>query len=317
MTLLSRILGLARDVVFAPLFGAGGAMDAFFFANRLPNTLRRFFAEGAFSQAFVPVIGEYRESKSHEEVRELIARVSGTLAVSLFVITLVGVIAAPVLVAVFGTGFIDEQGKFDLTATMLRFTFPYIFFISLTAMAGGVLNTYGRFAVPAFTPVLLNASLIVAAVWLAPSFDEPAMALAVGVFAAGVIQLAFQIPFLWRLKLLPRPKLGFAHQGVKRIMTLMLPVIFGSSIAQINLMFNTWVATFLADGSIGWLYYSDRLIEFPLGVFGIAIATVILPSLSAQHASRSSESFAATIDWALRTVLLIGIPAALALLLLA
>ena len=317
MTLLSRIAGLAREIVFARFFGAGPLMDAFFFANRLPNTLRRFFAEGAFSQAFVPVIGEFRATRSTAETRELIAKVSGTLAVVLFAITVLGVIGAPVLVAILGTGFIDDARQFELTTAMLRLTFPYIFFISLTAMAGGVLNTYGRFAVPAFTPVLLNLVLIAAAIWLAPRLEEPTIALAVGVFVAGVVQLAFQLPFLWRQGLLPRPRLGFAHAGVRRIFSLMLPVMFGSSIAQINLMFNTWVATFLAEGSISWLYYSDRLIEFPLGVFGIAIATVILPNLSAQHASASKESFSSTIDWALRSVILIGVPAAIALFLLA
>lgn len=317
MTLLSRISGLAREVVFARLFGAGPFMDAFFFAFKLPNLLRRFFAEGAFAQAFVPVIAEFRSTRSAEEARELIARVSGTLALTLFFVSLAGVIAAPLLVVIFGTGFATGDGPADLAATMLRFTFPYIFFISLTAMAGSVLNTYGRFAIPAFTPVLLNLVLIGAAIWLSPQLGEPTLALAVGVFVAGVVQLLFQLPFLVRARLLPAPKLGFAHEGVRRILKLMLPIMFGSSVAQINILFDTWIATFLAAGSISWLYYSDRLVEFPLGVFGIAIATVILPMLSSQHARESSESFSATIDWALRLVLLIGIPAAVALFVLA
>jgi putative peptidoglycan lipid II flippase len=317
MTLLSRIAGLARDVVFARYFGAGPLMDAFVFAFKLPNLLRRFFAEGAFSQAFVPVIAEYRATRSEDEARELIASVSGTLALVLFVVTIVGVAAAPVLVLIFGTGLVAGDGPVMLATTMLRFTFPYIFFISLTAMAGSVLNSYGRFAVPAFTPVLLNLTLIGAAIWLSPQLAEPTLALAVGVFIAGAAQLVFQLPFLLKAGLLPRPRLGFAHAGVKRILTLMLPIMFGSSIAQINILFDTWIALFLAGGSATWLYYSDRLVEFPLGVLGIAIATVILPMLSSHHARESADSFSATIDWALRGVLLVGVPAAVALLLLA
>lgn len=317
MTLLSRVLGLARDVAFSRWFGAGTVMDAFFVAFKLPNLLRRFFAEGAFSQAFVPVIAEYRATRTAADVRELIARVSGTLALVLFGVTAVGVIAAPVLVLIFATGFIAEGGPYELTTTMLRFTFPYIFFISLTALAGGILNTFGRFAVPAFTPVLLNVVLIASAAFLSPRFAEPVIGLAVGVFAAGLVQLLFQLPFLIKLGLLPKPDFGFAHEGVRRIMKLMVPAIFGSSVAQLNILFDTWVATFLVSGSISWLYYSDRLVEFPLGVFGIALATVILPSLSTQHARQSLESFSDTLDWALRSVLLIGLPAAIGLIVLA
>ena len=317
MTLLSRISGLAREIVFARFFGAGPLMDAFFFSFKLPNMLRRFFAEGAFSQAFVPVIAEYRATRSAEEARELIAKASGSLALTLFLVSLVGVLAAPVVVLVFGTGFATGGGPVELAAQMLRFTFPYIFFISLTAMAGSILNTWGRFAIPAFTPVLLNVVLIGAAIWLAPRLAEPTLSLAIGVFIAGIVQLSFQLPFLIKARLLPRPRLGFAHSGVRRILKLMLPIMFGSSIAQINILFDTWIATFLAAGSISWLYYSDRLVEFPLGVFGIAIATVILPTLSSHHARESRESFSATIDWALRSVLLIGLPAAVALFVLA
>jgi putative peptidoglycan lipid II flippase len=317
MTLLSRISGLAREIVFARLFGAGPFMDAFFFAFKLPNLLRRFFAEGAFSQAFVPVIAEFRATRSAEEARELIAKVSGTLALTLFFVSLIGVAVAPLLVLIFGTGFTTSGGPADLATAMLRFTFPYIFFISLTAMAGGVLNTYGRFAVPAFTPVLLNLVLIAAAIWLSPMLGQPTLALAVGVFIAGAVQLSFQLPFLIRAGLLPRPRLGFDHEGVRRILKLMLPIMFGSSVAQINILVDTWIATFLAAGSISWLYYSDRLVEFPLGVFGIAIATVILPALSSHHARDSKDLFSSTLDWALRSVLVIGVPAAAALFVLA
>jgi putative peptidoglycan lipid II flippase len=317
MTLLSRISGLAREIVFARIFGAGPLTDVFYFSFKLPNLLRRFFAEGAFAQAFVPVISEYRTTRSAAEARALISRVAGSLMAVLFAITAIGVIAAPILVLVFGTGIVAGDGPVDLATTMLRFTFPYILFISLTAMAGSVLNTYGRFAVPAFTPVLLNACMIGAAIWLAPRLDEPILALAMGVFIAGVVQLAFQLPFLLKARLLPLPRLGFSHPGVRRILVLMLPVMLGSSIAQINILFDTWIALWLDDGSVTWLYFSDRLVEFPLGVFGIAIATVILPTLSSHHATAAEDSFTATIDWALRLVLLLGVPAALALLLLA
>lgn len=318
MTLLSRISGLARDIVFSHSFGAGLVMDAFFVAFKIPNLFRRFFAEGAFSQAFVPVIAEYRASRTLEEARDLIARAAGTLSVVLFVISLVGVLAAPVLILVFAPGFADEaDGRSDLARDMLRFTFPYLFFISLTALAGGVLNTYRRFAVAAFTPVLLNLVLIAFAFWVAPRLESPGIGLALGVFVAGLVQLAFQLPFLWRQGLLPRPSWGRTHEGVRRIIRLMIPVLFGSSVAQINILFDTLIASFLATGSISWLYYSDRLVEFPLGVFGIALATVILPSLSEHHASASGDAFSATLDWALRLVLIVGMPAALGLVLLA
>lgn len=317
MTFLSRISGLARDIVVAGFFGASQLMDAFVFAFKLPNLLRRFFAEGAFQQAFVPIIAEFRATRSLDEARALIARVSGTLALTLFVVTVLGVLAAPIMVLIFGTGLVAGGGEAALAASMLRFTFPYIFFISLTAMAGAVLNTWGRFAIPAFTPVLLNLSLIGAVVWLSPLLKQPILALAMGVFIAGVAQLAFQIPFLLRQRLLPRPRLGFADPTVRRILKLMLPIMFGSSVAQINIMFDTWIALFLAGGSATWLYYSDRLVEFPLGVFGIAIATVILPTLASHHARESKAAFAATIDWALKSVLLVCLPAAVALFVLA
>jgi len=279
MTLLSRILGLARDMVFARFFATSLVMDAFLVANRIPNMLRRFFAEGAFSQGFVPVMAQYREKHSHEESREFVDAVAGTFGLILFGITLLGVIAAPVLVAIVAPGFIGDDGRFELATMMLRFTFPYLLFVSLTAFAGGVLNTYGRFAVPAFTPVILNVVLIAAAVWWAPALEEPGMALAYGVFVAGVLQLLFQIPFLMRIRALPRPKWRIAHSGVRRVMTLMLPAIFGSSVAQINLLVGGIIASMLGVGKISLLYYSDRLMEFPLGLFGIALATVTLPSI--------------------------------------
>jgi putative peptidoglycan lipid II flippase len=317
MTLLSRISGLARDVVLSHWFGAGIVMDAFFVAFRIPNLLRRFFAEGAFSQAFVPVVSEYRATRSEEEVRALLDRVTGTLGAIVLGISVLGVLVAPLLVIAFAPGFLADRDRAALATDMLRFTFPYLLFISLTALAGGILNTYRRFAVPAFTPVLLNLVLILFAVVVAPHLPRPAMALALGVLAAGVAQLAFQLPFLRRMRLLPRPRWDLAHAGVRKIIRLMLPVLFGSSVAQINILFDTLIASFLAAGSISWLYYSDRLMEFPLGVFGIALATVILPSLSEHHAKASKEEFSETLDWALRYVLLIGLPAAIGLIVLA
>lgn len=316
MTLLSRVLGMARDVVVAAYFGSQSEADAFFIAFKIPNFLRRLFAEGAFAQAFVPVLSEYRAKRSLADVKQLVDRATGTLGITLVAITALGVAGAPVLITIFAPGFHGETEKLALATDMLRITFPYILFISLTALCGSILNSYGRFAVPAFTPVLLNLCMIGATVLMTPYFDQPIMALAWGVFIAGILQLLFQLPFLAQIKLLPRPRPDRKHEGVKRIMTLMLPALFGVSVSQINLLLDTVLASFLETGSISWLYYADRLSELPLGAFGIAIGTVILPALSRQHASEDPGAFSATLDWAIRMVLLVGVPAALALLLL-
>ncbi|WP_091815600.1 murein biosynthesis integral membrane protein MurJ [Marinobacter mobilis] len=317
MTMLSRVLGLVRDMVIARYFGAGAGADAFFVAFKIPNFLRRLFAEGAFSQAFVPVLSSYRETGSISEVRRLVNAVSGTLGLVLLGVTLASVLGAPLLTAVFAPGFLDEPAKFDLASSMLRITFPYLLLISLTAFAGAILNSYDRFAIPAFTPVLLNLAMICAAIFLSPVMETPVLALAWGVFIAGALQLFFQLPFLMRLGLLPRPRVDYRHEGVRRVLKLMAPALFGVSVSQINLLLDTILASLLQTGSVSWLYYSDRLSELPLGVFGIAIATVILPSLSRKHAADSPDQFAQTLDWAVRGVLLIGVPAALALALLA
>lgn len=317
MTMLSRVLGLVRDMVIARYFGAGAGADAFFVAFKIPNFLRRLFAEGAFSQAFVPVLSSYREQQSVDEVRGLVNAVAGSLGLVLLGVTLVAMLGAPLLTAVFAPGFLGDDLKFALASDMLRITFPYLLLISLTAFAGGILNSYDRFAIPAFTPVLLNLAMIGAAIFLTPLMDTPVMALAWGVFIAGALQLFFQLPFLMRLGLLPRPRVDYRHEGVRRILKLMVPALFGVSVSQINLLLDTVLASFLQTGSVSWLYYSDRLSELPLGVFGIAIATVILPSLSRKHAAASADQFAATLDWAVRAVLLIGVPAAIALGLLA
>ncbi len=316
-TLASRILGFARDVVFARLFGAGAGMDVFVVAFQIPNFLRRLFAEGAFSQAFVPVLSEYQSRGPHAEVKVLADRVAGTLGLVLFLITLLGVIAAPLFILLFAPGFSGEPDKLELASDMLRFTFPYLLFISLTAFAGGILNTYGKFGVPSFTPVFLNLTLIGAAIWLSPLFEEPIFGLAIGVLLAGLVQLAFQLPFLRALGLLPRPRWGWHHPGVRKIGRLMLPAILGSSVAQINLIVDRIIASFLVTGSISWLYYSDRLLEFPLGIFAIALATVILPGLSRRHAEKSMAAFSATLDWALKLVAVFALPAAVGLFMLA
>jgi putative peptidoglycan lipid II flippase len=316
MTFLSRILGFIRDIVIARLFGAGLGADVFFVAFKIPNFLRRLFAEGAFSQAFIPVLAEYRE-KGEGDLKELIANTSGTLAGILFIITALGVIAAPILVMIFAPGFINNEEKISLAGDLLMITFPYLFFISLTALAGSILNSFGKFAVPAFTPVFLNLSLIGSAIWLSPQLEEPVTALAWGVFLGGVVQLVFQIPFLINIKQLPRPRWGWKNSGVQKILKLMIPAMFGVSVSQINLLLDTLLASFLVTGSISWLYYSDRLVEFPLGIVGIALATVILPSLSQKHATASKAEFSHTIDWALRWVFIIGTPAAIGLIWLA
>ncbi len=317
MTLISRLMGFVRDMVIAISFGATGMTDAFFVAFRIPNLLRRMFAEGAFAQAFVPVFTEYRNRRSPAELRDLADHVSGALLLVLSLITLFGILAAPLLIWLFAPGFGDTPDQQALATWMLRITFPYALFISLTALAGGILNSFERFAVPAFTPVFLNLCMIAAALWLAPRMAEPVTALAWGVFAAGVVQLAFQLPALYRIGLMPRPRLRWAHAGVKRITRLMLPALFGSSVAQLNMLLNTIIASFLVTGSISWLYFSDRFVELPLALFGIALSTVILPKLSKEHATATPDAFSATLDWGLRLGLLIALPATLGLMLLA
>ena len=319
-TLISRVLGLVRDMVIARFFGAGAGTDAFFVAFKIPNFFRRLFAEGAFSQAFIPVLAETKVADGDDlgQTRALVVHTVGTLGGVLLLLTLLAELTAPLLIIVFGPGFYLEGGeKYDLTVQMLRITFPYLMLISLTGLAGAVLNSFGRFAVAAFTPVLLNLSLIGAAIWLAPMMDKPVVALAWGVFIAGVVQLAFQLPFLARLGMLGWPKWGRAHAGVRKIMRLMLPVIIGSSVLQINLVVDTIIASFLITGSVTWLYYADRMVEFPLGVFAIALSTVILPTLSRQHAESNPGQFAKTLDWALRLAVVIGLPATLGLFMLA
>src|SRR3954471_15224273 len=317
LTLVSRILGFARDFIIARAFGAGVATDAFFVAFRLPNLLRRLFAEGAFSQAFVPVLAEQKNKTSADEVRGVIDRTATLLFLALVITALLGMAIAPLVVYVSAPGFASDPQKFDLTVTMLRITFPYIAFISLVALAAGILNTWNRFSVPAFTPSLLNVAFIVGALFFADHFNPPVVVLAWAVFAGGLLQLAFQVPFLFKAGLLPRWRLDLKHPAVRRILKLMAPAAFGVSISQISLLINTIFASFLVTGSVSWLYYADRLMEFPSGMLGVALGTIILPSLSKYHADSNHEEYARLLDWGLRVTVLLALPSAVALAVLA
>lgn len=316
MTFVSRISGLVRDVFMANLIGPGAMADAFFVAFRIPNFLRRIFGEGAFSQAFVPIFTELSE-RNTQSAREFVNASAGILALSTFLLSAIGIVFAPWIVHLFAPGFIDDGEKFATTVSALRLMFPYLFCISLVAMSGGVLNTLNRFAVPAVTPVLLNLCLIAAMLVLLPVVSNAARALAIGVLIAGCLQLLFQLPALAREGYLPRPVLRPRNPQVKKLFGLMLPAVLSVSVAQINTLINTFLASFLVTGSVSWLYFSDRLMEFPVGVFGIALATVVLPSLSREHASGTAQSFSQMMDWALRWVVIIALPATLALFVLA
>ena len=315
MTFLSRIAGLVRDQVYAIVFGANPAMDVFVAAFRIPNFMRRLSAEGSFSMAFVPVLAEYKEKHGPQAVRELVDRVTGALLAALLAVTGVVMAAAPWLADLIAPGFAMDPDKHRLFVEMLRITFPYALFISLASLVGGILNSYGRFAVPALSPVLLNVAMISAALAAGQWFGSSVKVLGWGVFVAGILQLVFQLPSLAKLGLLPRPRLDLAHAGVRKILKLMVPTLFGSSVVQFNLLFNTMAASFLIGGSMTWLYYSDRLLEFPLGMFGVAIGTVILPHLSSRHAATDPEGFSKGLDWGFRLCLLIGLPACAGLIL--
>lgn len=317
MTLLSRIMGFVRDVVLAQIFGAGPAFDAFIIALKLPNFMRRLFGEGAFAQAFVPVMSELRQQHTHEDVQQFVNRVAGTLGLVVMLVVAVAEIATPLIVVIFAPGFVHDGLRAQLATHMLHITFPYLLLIVLTAFSGAVLNTCNHFSIPAFTPVLLNVALIAVAVWWAPHLATPIYALAWGLLIGGVVQLLIQIPALYAKNLLPRPRLGFKDPQVRRVMRLMVPALFGVSVAQISLLIDNFFASFLPGGSISWLYYSDRLTYLPLGVIGVALATVVLPNLSRHHANDDQQQYSATLSWALRLELLVGVPAAIALYLLA
>jgi putative peptidoglycan lipid II flippase len=313
MTLISRISGFVRDIIAAHLFGADAATDAFYVAFRIPNFFRRLSAEGSFSQAFIPVLSEYRQQRDGAALRDLISHVTGVLGGILLLFTTLGIAAAPLVIMVFAPGVKEPE----LATHMLRITFPYLFFISLVALAGGIMNSFRHFAVAALTPVWLNICMIGCALWLSRYTDPPIMSQAWAALLAGIVQLLFQVPFLARMNMLPRPRWRWNHEGVQKILRLMMPSIFGSSIMQISLLIDTIAASLLAAGSITWLYYADRMVELPFGIFGVSFATVILPSLSDKHAARDAGAFSRNLDWALRLTLLVGIPAFLGLALLA
>lgn len=317
LTFLSRITGYARDMVQAIVFGATGLTDAFVVAYRIPNFLRRIFAEGAFAQAFVPVFSAARESGDPQALKKLLDRVAGTLCAAVLVVTGIGMLAAPWIVTAFAPGYLDDPVRHGAAGDMLRITFPYLFFISMTALSGAVLNTHGRFALPALTPILHNLAVIAAALWLAPLLSVPVYALAWGVFAAGAIQLLVQVPALMRLGLLPRPRWGFADPGVRRVLRLMGPAVVSASVSQINLLVGTAFASLLIAGSQTWLYLADRLLEFPIGMFGVALGTVLLPTLSRHRAAGDDQRYRHSIDWGVRLVLLLALPATAGLVVLA
>ncbi len=317
MTLLSRIAGFARDALQSRIFGSSMAMDAFVIAYRIPNYLRRIFAEGSMQMAFVPILNEIRERGDKAALKDFIDHMAGALLAVVLVVAAIGMLAAPLVATLFAPGAIDEPGKIGLIAQMLRITFPYLLFISMMALVASVLNSFGKFALPAVTPVLHNLVMIAAMVWLAPKFAVPVKALAWGVLVAGMLQLLVLWPSLGRLGLRPTFKPGFGHPDVRRVAKLMLPTLFSSSVAQLNLLVGTVFASFLVTGSQTWLYLSDRLVELPLGLFGVAIGTVILPHLSRRFAATDAEGYGAALDWGLRLALLAGVPAALGLLLMA
>jgi len=317
MTFVSRVLGFVRDAVIAGTFGAGLATDAFFVAFRIPNLLRRLFAEGAFSQAFVPILSEYKSQNGAAETKRLVDRVATVLLLALAAATALGVAAAPLIVYVSAPGFAADPEKFELTVTLLRITFPYIVFISLVSLAAGILNTWGRFAVPALTPTLLNVAFIAGALFLAPCFDPPVLVLAWAVLAGGALQLALQVPFLARIGMLPRPVIAPRDPGVRRVLLLMGPAVIGVSVGQISLVLNTIFASFLQTGSVSWLYYADRLMEFPSGLLGVALGTILLPSLAKLHADNARDEYSNLLDWGLRLTFLLAVPAAVALVVLA
>ena len=317
MTFLSRVLGFVRDFAIANAFGAGMATDAFFVAFRLPNLLRRLFAEGAFSQAFVPMLAEYHSNRGEHDTKLLVDRVASFLVVAVSAVAAIGILATPAIIWLTAPGFSDDPEKFALTVSLTRVTFPYVAFMSLVALSAGVLNTWRHFALPAFTPVMLNLAMIAGAFVLTRYFDPPVMAMGWAVFVGGALQLSIQIPALKRIGMLPRFDLAWKDEGVRRILKLMAPAVLGVSVSQISLLINTIFASYLPGGSVSWLYYADRLMEFPAGLLGAALGTILLPSLAKTHATQQHKEFSALLDWGLRVTLLLTLPAALALAILA
>ncbi|WP_392559517.1 murein biosynthesis integral membrane protein MurJ [Orbus mooreae] len=313
MTMVSRVLGFIRDAIVARYFGAGMATDAFFVAFKLPNLLRRIFAEGAFSQAFVPILAEYKSQQGDEAARTFVAYVAGLLTLVLAIVTAIGVLAAPIIIFITAPGFTEPVEKFELASLMLKITFPYIFLISLSSLAGAVLNTWNRFSVPAFVPTFLNLSMIGFTLFTSPYFNPPVLSLAVGVVVGGVLQLLYQLPYLKQIGMLVLPRLNLRDSGVWRVLKLMGPAILGVSVAQISLIINTIFASFLVTGSVSWMYYADRLMEFPSGVLGVALGTILLPSLSKSFSKGDFKQYSDLLDWGLRLCFLLALPSAVAL----
>ena len=316
-TLLSRITGLVREFLIARTFGASLYTDAFFVAFKLPNLLRRLFAEGAFSQAFVPILAATKNKDGDETTRALIDNVAGIMLLALLGTTALGVVAAPLIVYATSPGFAQDPEKFQVTVNLLRITFPYILLISLTALSGAILNTWRRFSIPAFTPVLLNLSFIACALLLAPRLAEPIYALAIAVVLGGFAQLALQWPALRKIGMVPRFAFDWRHEGVQRVMKQMAPALFGVSVAQVSIIINNILASFLVTGSVSWLYYADRLMEFPAGMLGVALGTVLLPSLAKLNSDGNAAEYSKLLDWGLRLTVMLALPAAVGLALLA
>ncbi|SXG01708.1 putative virulence factor [Klebsiella variicola] len=313
MTMFSRVLGFARDAIVARIFGAGMATDAFFVAFKLPNLLRRIFAEGAFSQAFVPILAEYKSKQGEDATRVFVSYVSGLLTLALAIVTVIGMLAAPWVITITAPGFADTADKFALTTQLLRITFPYILLISLASLVGAILNTWNRFSVPAFAPTFLNVSMISFALFAAPYFHPPVLALAWAVTVGGVLQLTYQLPHLKKIGMLVLPRINLKDAGAMRVVKQMGPAILGVSVSQISLIINTIFASFLVSGSVSWMYYADRLMEFPSGVLGVALGTILLPSLSKSFASGNHDEYCRLMDWGLRLCFLLALPSAVAL----
>jgi len=314
MTMLSRVTGLLRESLFARAFGAGAYTDAFIVAFRIPNLLRRLFAEGAFSQAFVPILAEYKSQHGQEASKTLVDHVATTLVWATVLVSLAGIVGAPLFVYLIATGLRDTPGAFDASVWMTRLMFPYISFMSFVALAGGILNTWRQFKIPAFTPVLLNLCFIAASLFLVQHLQQPIYAMAIAVFVGGLMQVAIQIPALIKVGMLPRlslnPATGLRDAGVRRVLKKMGPAVFAVSAAQISLMINTSIASRLAEGSISWLSYADRLMEFPTAMLGVALGTILLPSLAKANSDKDEAEYSALLDWGLRLTFLLALPAA-------
>ncbi|MBC9131147.1 murein biosynthesis integral membrane protein MurJ [Frischella sp. Ac13] len=313
MTMVSRVLGFIRDAIIARFFGAGMATDAFFVAFKLPNLLRRIFAEGAFSQAFVPILAEYKSQQGEEATKTFIAYIAGLLTLVLALVTAIGVICAPYIIYITAPGFSEPVEKFALASLLLRITFPYIFLISLASLAGAILNTWNRFSVPAFAPTFLNLSMIGLTLVASEFFNPPILALAFGVLLGGILQLLYQLPYLKKVGMLVLPRLNLHDRGVWRVLKQMGPAILGVSVSQVSLIINTIFASFLISGSVSWMYYADRLMEFPSGVLAVALGTILLPSLSKSFAKGDTQLYSELLDWGLRLCFLLALPAAVGL----